>query len=130
MALPETEFAARLERNVVLATRSHVSGQLDGLVGLHLPEAKKIKHKAILWGLYVGARVRRTGRGAALINALIASAPETVEAINLAVGVSNTSACRLYHAAGFRQYGLEKRALKVGDVYYDEALMSLVLPRS
>jgi RimJ/RimL family protein N-acetyltransferase len=45
----------------------------------------------------------------------------------LTVVASNAAACRLYRAAGFEQYGLERRALKIGDTYYDEALMALSL---
>ena len=33
----------------------------------------------------------------------------------------------LYGAAGFKEYGLERRALKVGSEYYDEVLMVLPL---
>jgi RimJ/RimL family protein N-acetyltransferase len=43
------------------------------------------------------------------------------------VVTSNVAACRLYRAAGFKEYGLERRALKVGSEYYDEMLMALQL---
>jgi RimJ/RimL family protein N-acetyltransferase len=45
----------------------------------------------------------------------------------LTVVASNVAARRLYSAAGFEEYGLERRALKVGDEYYDEVLMVLPL---
>jgi RimJ/RimL family protein N-acetyltransferase len=45
----------------------------------------------------------------------------------LSVVASNTAACRLYRAAGFKEYGLERRAIKVGSEYYDELLMALAL---
>jgi RimJ/RimL family protein N-acetyltransferase len=45
----------------------------------------------------------------------------------LTVVASNSAACRLYSAAGFKEYGLERRALKVGSEYYDDVLMALPL---
>jgi hypothetical protein len=50
-----------------------------------------------------------------------------VEEICLTVVTPNVAACRLYSAAGFKEYGLERRALKVGSEYYDEMLMALQL---
>ena len=41
--------------------------------------------------------------------------------------VANVAARRLYRAAGFEEYGLERRSLKVGSEYYDEVLMVLPL---
>ena len=38
---------------------------------------------------------------------------------------SNMATVRLYTRAGFNQYGIEGRALKVGDHYNDELLMAL-----
>jgi RimJ/RimL family protein N-acetyltransferase len=60
-----------------------------------------------------------------LVQRVIEQARTLVEEINLTVVASNTAAHRLYSAAGFEQYGLERRALKIGDAYYDEVLMTL-----
>lgn len=54
-------------------------------------------------------------------------AAQVVEEINLAVVASNIAAIRLFTRAGFKQYGLERRALKVGADYHDELLMELAL---
>jgi RimJ/RimL family protein N-acetyltransferase len=43
----------------------------------------------------------------------------------LKVVASNAAAFHLYSAAGFKEYGLERRALKVGSEYYDDVLMAL-----
>jgi RimJ/RimL family protein N-acetyltransferase len=54
-----------------------------------------------------------------------------VEDVRLTVVASNAAAHRIYGAAGFKEYGLERRALKVGSEYYDEVLMALPLkPRT
>jgi RimJ/RimL family protein N-acetyltransferase len=52
---------------------------------------------------------------------------DPVEEVCLTVVTSNAAARRLYSAAAFKEYGLERRALKVGSQYYDEVLMSLPL---
>ena len=54
-----------------------------------------------------------------------------VEDLCLTVVASNAAARRLYSSVGFKEYGLERRALKIDDKYYDEVLMALPLnPRS
>jgi RimJ/RimL family protein N-acetyltransferase len=50
-----------------------------------------------------------------------------VEQIQLAVMTENAPARRLYLAAGFEVFGLERRALRVGDRYVDEEHMVLHL---
>jgi len=77
--------------------------------------------------MYVRPEARRTGLGAALVKRVVEYARTLVEELCLTVVASNTAACRLYSAAGFKEYGLERRALKVGSEYYDELLMALPL---
>jgi RimJ/RimL family protein N-acetyltransferase len=61
------------------------------------------------------------------VQRVVEHARTVVEEVCLTVVASNAAACRLYSAAGFKQYGLERRALKVGGEYYDDVLMALVL---
>jgi RimJ/RimL family protein N-acetyltransferase len=61
------------------------------------------------------------------VQQVVAHARTVVEQVCLTVVASNVAARRLYSAAGFEEYGLERRALKVGDEYYDEVLMVLPL---
>jgi ribosomal protein S18 acetylase RimI-like enzyme len=77
--------------------------------------------------MYVRPDARGTGLAATLVQQVIEHARPLVEEICLSVVVSNVAACRLYSAAGFQEYGLERRAIKVGSEYYDELLMSLPL---
>ena len=90
-------------------------------------EAVKLRHKGVLWGMYIRPEVRGTGLAAALVQRVVEHARTLVEEICLTVVASNASACRLYSVAGFKEYGLERRALKVGSEYYDELLMALTL---
>jgi ribosomal protein S18 acetylase RimI-like enzyme len=79
--------------------------------------------------MYVRPGARSTGLAASLLQHVIEEARLLVEEIRLTVMASNTAAHRLYSAAGFEPYGLERRALKVGDDYYDDLLMALPLQR-
>jgi RimJ/RimL family protein N-acetyltransferase len=47
----------------------------------------------------------------------------------LSVVRENGPARRLYESAGFLEFGVETKASKYGDKYYDEALMALDLGR-
>ena len=67
------------------------------------------------------------GLAARLAQGIIELARPLVEEVCLTVVASNAAAYRLYSAAGFEQYGLERRALKIGDAYFDEVLMALAL---
>ena len=119
-------FAERLERNVVFGGWQDVS-TLKGVVGLHVPDAPKSRHKGELWGMFVLPEARGTGLAAALVARVIEHAASSVEEIRLTVVTTNAAAVRLYARAGFTQFGLERRALKVGDQYYDELLMTFPL---
>jgi hypothetical protein len=48
--------------------------------------------------------------------------------LEAAVGLANESARRTYHGLGFNAYGVERKALRVGDVFYDEELLLIELP--
>ena len=87
----------------------------------------KESHKGLLWGMYVRDAARGSGAADALVGAVIGHARTEVESLLLAVGVHNEPAQRLYRRHGFVEYGREPRALKVGDVYYDEIMMRLEL---
>jgi RimJ/RimL family protein N-acetyltransferase len=115
-----------------LATSTVFGGWIDdspllGVAGLHVHSAAKLRHKGVLWGMYVRPDARGTGLAARLVQQVIEHGQTVVEEICLTVVSSNAAAHRLYRAAGFEQYGLECRALKIGDAYHDEVLMALRL---
>jgi RimJ/RimL family protein N-acetyltransferase len=123
---PDSWWTERLEANTVFGGWIDRSPLL-GIAGFHVNGAAKLRHKGILWGMYVRPDGRGTGLAAALVQRIIEHARALVEEICLTVVSSNAAAYRLYGAAGFEQYGLERRALKVGNEYYDEVLMALPL---
>jgi len=123
---PASWWTERLEANTVFGGWID-SSPLLGVAGFHVTGAAKLRHKGILWGMYVRPDARGTGLAASLVQQIIEYAQPLVEEICLTVVSSNAAACRLYSAAGFEQYGLERRALKIGNEYYDEVLMALPL---
>jgi RimJ/RimL family protein N-acetyltransferase len=127
---PISWWSERLETATVFGGWVNNS-PLVGIVGFAVHDAVKLRHKGILWGMYVRPQARGTGLAAALVQRVVAHARPHVEQVCLTVVASNVAARRLYGAAGFEEYGLERRALKVGSEYYDDVLMVLPLkPRS
>lgn len=98
---------------------------LAGTAGFAVQDSPKLRHKGVLWGMYVRPEARGTGLAAALVQQVVAHARTLVEQVCLTVVASNVAARRLYGAAGFEEYGLEPRGLKVGSEYYDQVLMVL-----
>ena len=123
---PDSWWTERLETSVVFGGWIDDSPLLS-VAGLHVNTATKLRHRGVLWGMYVRPHARGTGLAALLVQRVIEQARSLIEELSLTVVASNTVAYRLYSAAGFQQYGLERRALKVGSEYYDEVLMALTL---
>jgi RimJ/RimL family protein N-acetyltransferase len=119
-------WVERLETSTVFGGWVN-SSPLVGIAGFSVQDPVKLRHKGVLWGMYVRPEARGTGLAAALVHQVVAHARTLVEQVYLTVVASNVAARRLYTAAGFEEYGLERRALKVGSEYYDDILMALPL---
>ena len=103
--------------------------KLIGIATFVRETSLKERHKAHIYGVYVAASHRRQGIARALLTKLIDRVKQdpSLEQILLAVGSSQTAAKQLYGALGFRIYGTEPHALKLGSVYVDEDHMLLRL---
>ena len=103
--------------------------RLIGLLGLKREGARKLAHKAFLWGMYVNPAVRRCGTGRQLVAEALARAAAMpgVRQVNLGVNASNIAAIRLYEAMGFVAYGLERGFMLLDGQLHDEILMAGVL---
>jgi RimJ/RimL family protein N-acetyltransferase len=102
---------------------------LVGIAGFRRGEEVKKRHKGIIWGMYVPREMRGKGIGKALLEAAIAHAKTLpqLEQINLSVVLTSREARHLFISLGFETYGLERRALKLRDRYFDQELMTLHL---
>jgi ribosomal protein S18 acetylase RimI-like enzyme len=104
-------------------------GQLVGMAGFFRYRISKARHKGRIWGVYVRESCRGLGIGRALLVALlerIKSCPG-VEQVALSVVSSQEAARALYRSLGFKTYGLEPHGLKVGDGYFDNEHMVLLI---
>ena len=120
-------FAGRLEdAHIVGAFRE---GELVGTAGFAVQQGQPNAHKGRLFGMYVRSNSRNLGIGRLLLRAVLEVARENVELVQLSVVKGNGPAQRLYESAGFREFGVETKASKYGDKYYDETLMALDLGR-
>ncbi|MBO1625707.1 MULTISPECIES: GNAT family N-acetyltransferase [Bacillus] len=102
--------------------------RLLGVVTLLTEQKAAFKHKGHLVAMYVDAQSRGKGFAKCLIGAVIEKARELkIEQINLGVVSDNEAAKTLYQSMGFTTYGVERRALKMNDVYRNEEHMVLFL---
>lgn len=102
--------------------------RLVGMAGFAPLAGIKRRHRAMLWGVYVASEHRGAGFARSLVQAVIAHASGRVLVLEAAVGLENAPARALYAGLGFREYGIERRALRIGDTFQDEALIVLDLP--
>jgi ribosomal protein S18 acetylase RimI-like enzyme len=116
-------FAGRLENSHVVG--AFRDGELVGTAGFAIQQGQKNAHKGRLWGMYVRPGSRNLGVGRLLLSAVLDVARENVELIQLSVVRENRPARKLYESAGFLEFGMEQKASKLGDKYYDEAHMAL-----
>jgi ribosomal protein S18 acetylase RimI-like enzyme len=121
---PLAWFEARIVENAVFGGWL-ADGTLAGIAGLLVPAGAKLKHKGMLWGMYVRPAARGTGLAAAIVERALDHARGVVEEVQLVVAPDNDAAIRLYRAAGFEPFAREPRALKIGGVYHDSLLMTL-----
>jgi ribosomal protein S18 acetylase RimI-like enzyme len=99
------------------------------VVGLSREPRVKNRHKASLVGMYVAPEHAKVGIGAALLRHAIEEARRQsgLEQLVLTVTETNVAARTLYEKAGFRSFGIEPRAIRVGDTYFEKNHMILFL---
>ena len=104
-----------------------VENQPAGIAGFFRSAEQKSLHTGRIWGVYVKAQYRGQGIGRALMVDALRRARQqpTLERITIAVTSHQSAARALYLSLGFRIYGHEPRALKVGDIYANEEHMVL-----
>jgi ribosomal protein S18 acetylase RimI-like enzyme len=133
-ATPVEVFTRRLsnanEGNYVLG--AFAGGVLVATVGFGRNSRVKERHKARIWGVYVGQEHRGQGLARRLMTEVLqrATALDGLEQIILTVGDGQTAAKHLYTSLGFTVFGHEIHALKVGDVYVDEDDMVFVVAKA
>jgi ribosomal protein S18 acetylase RimI-like enzyme len=106
-----------------------VEGELVATAGFYRSKGLKERHKGHVWGVYVTPAMRGNSIGRTIMGVLLqhATRVEGIEQIVLAVATTQAAAAALYQSLGFRSFGRERNALKIGDRYVDEEHMVLYL---
>lgn len=110
------------------------TNELVGVVSFEREGAKRqrLKHKGLLFRMYVAAEHGGKGIGKKLIEELLhrVETQTDIEQVNLTVVSTNHGAKRLYQMFGFQSFSIEINALKTNGTYYDEETMVLFLKQS
>lgn len=104
-------------------------GQMVGVVSFAQEKRSKRRHTGLVYLMYVAPEAAGRGTGRHLLREVITRVrmlPELTH-LTLTVSASNECAKHLYASEGFETFALEKRALKIGGVFYDEEQMALHL---
>lgn len=109
------------------------NGQLVGVASFKRDGADrmKLRHKGILFKIYVDVNYRKNGIAKRLISEIINCVKriDDIEQINLTVIPTNKHAKVLYEKFGFRTYASEEKAIKWAGKYFNEDQMKLMLIR-
>ncbi|WLR44361.1 GNAT family N-acetyltransferase [Bacillus carboniphilus] len=123
------KYKKRFESSGSYTYGAFQNDELIGVVTLVEERSVKLSHRATIVAMYVSSSRRGLGIGKNLMKRAIQKARELerIEQIYLTVVSTNNAARSLYSSLGFEVYGIDKRALKVNGIYFDEELMVLFL---
>ena len=123
------EYASRLRsggpENFVLGAFEDEA--LVGMMGFYRETATKRRHKGWIWGVFVSPSVRGKGVGRTLLAGVIeaAKALPGIRCLRLTVSTTQQPAINLYERHGFRSFGTEPQAMRIGEQSTDELHMIL-----
>ncbi|MFC4559076.1 GNAT family N-acetyltransferase [Virgibacillus kekensis] len=122
-------FKVRFQADNAFTFGAFEGDNLIGVVTLTRETKKKMDHRTTVFALYVTPYKRSRGIGKQLmIHAVdFAKTLEGVEQVGISVVTRNDTAKSLYYALGYVPYGTRKRAVKLGDNYFDEEHMVMYL---
>lgn len=102
-------------------------GRLVGMATFMRELGGKERHKGRIYAVYVAAAQRQRGVARALLTRLLEAAKQdpSLEQVLVSVATRQEAACSLYRSLGFKTYGTEPAAMKVGGIYIDEDHMIL-----
>ena len=103
-------------------------GELVGVATLVGETGYKRRHRGSIVAVYVSPEARGAGLSRQMIAELIAVARSwSLTILELSVQAKNEPAQRVYRSLGFVPFGLKHWSVLIDGVYWDEALMELVL---
>ena len=96
---------------------------LIGIGGIARDVRSKLRHKALLFGMFVAPEAAGRGIGRAIVEALITEARGFASSLHLTLMADNDRARALYERCGFTVYGREPQSVMQPDGPGDELLM-------
>jgi ribosomal protein S18 acetylase RimI-like enzyme len=110
---------------------AYSENQLAGIVSFTRDggDREKLRHKGVLFRMYVSKDFRGQGIAKKLIEKLVERVKQIadIEQINLTVIANNDNAKKLYEKFGFITFGSESNAIKWKEKYFTEDQMALKL---
>lgn len=121
-----SDFEERLSRDHAITIGAFDQERLVGIVTLVKETLPKMRHRATLEAVYVKPECRGRRISGRMIEKLMEIVKEegVVRKFYLFVMTSNTQAIKAYKKMGFFIYGEDREAMKEGDRYVDEYLMT------
>lgn len=103
--------------------------RLVATAGLIRDRGYKLRHRALIYGVWVDPEFRERGVGERVMQLVIATARSWtgVRTLYLSVGAEQSAARRLYERLGFVAWGCEPGMLYHAGRYYDEFHMHLMI---
>lgn len=122
------------DKNDSFTLGAYTGNLLAGIVSFDRDgsDTEKLRHKGVLFRMYVSKEFRGKGLAKKLIEELINRVRkiDTIEQINLTVIANNTNAKTLYEKFGFTTFGSEQNAIKWKGKYFTEDQMVLQLKKN
>lgn len=125
MAMPEAEW----QRQIGNMWFAQVSDELVGMIGVYQEQKQKLSHIANVISFWVNPEYRGQGFGRELLTKALQVAGQMngVEKVQLGVVTSQLAALALYESVGFERTGYLKKAVKVGEEYFDKIMMEQLI---
>lgn len=124
-------FASEGENDFTLGAFDE-DGNLIGVVSFSREKQEKLRHKGLIYRMYVAEKSAGRGIGRMLLRTAIGKARNFngLERIILTVVADNKRAKNLYASEGFETFSREKNSIKIGARYFDEETTALTLCNS
>ena len=119
-------WGSRLARDYVVAVTGP-NGEWLGIGELSQIDGEKLRHKGLVWGMYVSPTARGPGAADKIMDAVIGHAIGKLRQLQLTVMADNQRARAFYERHGFTTYAVELGSVRRHDEFADEALMQRLL---
>ncbi len=125
-AQPDTFFSDRImQSDCTVAVGAFIENRLIATASFFRFKSSRLYHKGYVVGVYVAEGYRGQGIGKKVVAFLIDNvrAYNDISKLQLRVSPDNEAAKRVYMSCGFEKEGLERDAMRVNGISYDDDLM-------